>query len=138
VCDVDNIVAVEYTSHEGLAAAGVPGSEQFWVASTSGTGQQTLDWTIESGEWAMVVMNADASSGVSADLRFGALAPSGLESLAWTSFAVGLVALIGGGLLMYLGLRRRAGDSTPLPRDLRDDGSAPPSKTPLQSTGTKN
>jgi hypothetical protein len=77
------------------------------VTSASGTGQQTLDWTIQSGEWAMVIMNADASSGVSADLRFGALAPSGLDTLAWTSIAVGLVALIGGGLLLYLGFPRK-------------------------------
>ena len=51
-------------------------------------------------------MNADASSGVYADLRFGALEPSGLDVMAWTSFALGLIALIGGGLLLYLGLRK--------------------------------
>ena len=106
-CDVDDIVPVEYTEHDGASAPNAPGTERFWVASASGTGQQTLDWTIESGEWAIVIMNADASSGASADLRFGALAPSGLDTLAWTSFVVGLVALISGGLLLYVGFRRR-------------------------------
>jgi hypothetical protein len=133
-CDVDDIVAVEYTRHKGTAAPDAPGTEQFWVTSTSGTGQQTLDWTIESGEWAMVVMNADASSGVSADLRFGALAPSGLDTLAWTSLAVGLVALIGGGLLMYRGLRRQDRDSTSLPTDLPGEQSAPQTERPLERT----
>lgn len=126
-CDVDEIEAVKYTRHEGAGAPGVPGTEQFWVTSASGTGQQTLDWTVESGEWAVVIMNADASSGVSADLRFGALAPSGLDTLAWISFAVGLVALTGGGLLLYFGLRRRDRDSTSLHPNLRGDESAPPS-----------
>jgi hypothetical protein len=105
-CDVDDIEPVEYTEREGAAAPNAPDTEQFWVASASGTGEQVLDWTIESGAWAVVIMNADASSRVSADLRFGALAPSGLETLAWTSLAVGLVSLIGGGLLLYFGLRR--------------------------------
>lgn len=137
-CDVHRIEAVKYTRHEGTVAPGAPGTEQFWVTSTSGTGQQTLDWTIEGGEWAMAIMNADASSGVSADLRFGALAPPGLGTLAWASFAVGLVALLGGGLLLYLGLRRRNGDSTSLPSGSRDGESAPPSETPLEPTGTRS
>jgi len=105
-CDVDEIDPVEYTRRGGGAAPNAPRTESFWVMSASGSGTQTLDWTIESGQWAVVIMNADASRGVSADLRFGALAPSGLDTLAWTSLAVGLIALIGGGVLLYRGLRR--------------------------------
>lgn len=104
-CDVDDIAPVEYTMREGTEVPAPPGSEQFWVRSASGDGEQALDWTIESGDWAVVIMNADASSGVSADVSFGALAPSNLSRLAWILFAVGLVALIGGGWLMYRSIR---------------------------------
>jgi hypothetical protein len=110
-CDVDQIEAVAYSDHTGSAAAAVPGSEDFWVASASGTGLQTLDWTIGGGEWAVVIMNADASTGVSADVSFGALAPSGLDTFAWISIGAGLAALVVGGGLLVSGFRRRHGEA---------------------------
>lgn len=91
--DVEDVV---YTRNEGTTDPGAPGAEGFWVASVSGSGEQTLDWTIESGKWVVVIMNADGSPGVSADVRLGVLAPSGLVPLGLASLAVGLVALIGG------------------------------------------
>jgi hypothetical protein len=97
-----NITDVEYTSHDGTATPGRPDSETFWVASATGAGEQTLDWTIEQGEWTFVAMNGDASSGVAAELRFGTLVPAGLNTIAWAVFIVGLIALIGGGVLLYL------------------------------------
>jgi hypothetical protein len=93
------------------------------VTSVAGTGLQTLDWTIESGDWTAVIMNADASSGVSAELAFGA-APSNIDAITWTTLTVGLISLIGGGLLLYRGLRRRDRDSTSLPADSRNEQSA--------------
>jgi hypothetical protein len=48
-----------------------PGDEAFWVASTTGTGRQSLEWDVEPGTWAIVVMNADAGRGVVADIEFG-------------------------------------------------------------------
>ena len=137
-CDVDHIEAVKYTSHEGAGALEAPGTEQFWVTSASGTGQQTLNWTIESGEWAIVIMNADAASGVSADVSFGALAPSGLETLAWTSLAVGLVALIGGGFLLFFGLRRKGPDTTPRPDDTGTEPPSPQAEPPREPVGPQS
>ncbi|HAY69956.1 MAG TPA: hypothetical protein DCY82_17000 [Acidimicrobiaceae bacterium] len=91
--DIEDVV---YTRNEGTTDPGAPGAEGFWVASVSGSGEQTLDWTIESGKWVVVIMNADGSPGVSADVRLGVLAPSGLVPLGLALLAVGLVALIGG------------------------------------------
>lgn len=108
-----SITDVEYTSHEGVTIPGDPGSESFWVASASGTGGQTLEWTIEPGDWTVVVMNEDASRGVVAELRFGTLVPAGLETIAWTLFALGLVVLICGAWFLDLGLRRWSNDSEP-------------------------
>jgi hypothetical protein len=96
----DDITEVVYTRNEGTTDPTAPGTEGFWVASVSGSGEQALDWTIESGEWALVIMNADGSPGVSADVRFGVLAPSGLFPIGLASLVVGLVALIGGGRLV--------------------------------------
>ncbi|MCP3933854.1 MAG: hypothetical protein GY708_00625 [Actinomycetia bacterium] len=77
----------------------------------SGSGEQALDWTIESGEWALVIMYADGSLGVSVDVRFGVATPSVLFPIGLASLVVGLVALIAGGR-MILSLPSRP-DETP-------------------------
>ncbi len=69
--DVEDVV---YTRNEGTTDPAAPGTEGFWVASVSGSGEQTLDWTIQTwAEWALVIMNADGSPGVSADVQLGVL-----------------------------------------------------------------
>ena len=83
-----------------------PGAQQFWVASTSGSGEQTLDWEPEDGDWRAVVMNADGRRGISAELSIGAE----LDSVIWVG--VGLLAagaLLAGGaaLAITAGVRRR-------------------------------
>jgi len=99
-CRQDDITEVVYTTNDGATDPAAPGTQDFWAASVSGSGEQTLDWTIESGEWALVIMNADGSPGVSADLRFGVKAQSALLPIGLTSLVVGLVATIGGGRLV--------------------------------------
>ena len=101
------ILDVEYTPYEGTVSPTPPGGESFWAVSVSGTETQALDWTIEDGDWTAVVMNADGSRGVAAEVAFGALPPSGWDPWHWTAFAAGLVLVAGGALLAYLGLRRR-------------------------------
>ncbi len=96
----DDISDVVYARNEGVTDPAAPETTGFWVASVSGVGEQALDWTIESGEWALVIMNADGSPGVSADVRFGVAAPSVLFPIGLASLVVGLVALIGGARLV--------------------------------------
>lgn len=96
----DEIVEVVYTRNEGATDPAAPGTEGFWVASVSGSGVQALDWTIQSGKWALVIMNADGSSGVSADVRFGVATLSVLFPIGLASLVVGLVALISGGRMV--------------------------------------
>jgi len=78
---------------------------------------------MESGDWTAVIMNADASNGVTAEVAFGA-ATSNIDPIAWTMVTVGLIALIGGGFLLFRGLRRRDRDSTSLPVDVPNEQSA--------------
>lgn len=96
---------IVYTTHQGTALPGPPGAETFWETSVAGTGSQTLDWAIEPGEWTAVIMNAEASPEITADLAFGAAPSFNLEVFAWTSLGVGAIVLLGGVALMYLGLR---------------------------------
>ncbi len=87
----------------GGAPATLPGQEPFWVAHATGTGPQEMVWTPAAGDWAVVVMNADGSRPVVADLSFGATAP-GLRAI-WTGlFAFGGTALLIGVLVVALTL----------------------------------
>jgi F0F1-type ATP synthase membrane subunit c/vacuolar-type H+-ATPase subunit K len=96
----DDIEYVVYTTNDGTADPAAPATEGFWVASVSGSGELALDWTIESGEWVLVIMNADGSPGVSADVRFGVATLSVLLPVGLASLVVGLAALISGGRLV--------------------------------------
>ncbi len=66
-----NPFQVEYDHTSGHAANRLPANEAFWVKSTSGAGNLALDWKPRPGSWRAVVMNADNSRGVTADLKFG-------------------------------------------------------------------
>jgi hypothetical protein len=80
-----------------------PGEEHFWVAQTEGTGDQTLNWDADFGNWRAVVMNADGSRGVivSAEagvkLDWAVWAGLGLlvAGFAVSAAAVAIVLLIG-------------------------------------------
>jgi hypothetical protein len=88
----------------GARRPGSPGEERFWAASAQGPGTQTLTWDVEHGNWSVVVMNADASRGVDAEVRAGAEVPF-LEPAAWIALIAGLVSLALAALLAFLGLR---------------------------------
>jgi hypothetical protein len=69
-----------------------PQSRRFWVASASGSGRQALGWDVRDGDWRVVVMSADATRGVRADVAVGAELPALLGA--------GLGLLAGGGLFL--------------------------------------
>ena len=75
-----------YSQRAGGAPATPPGSQTFWAASATGSGEQTLEWKPEDGDWRAVVMNADASRGVSAEMSIGAE----LDAVLW--IGIGLLA----------------------------------------------
>ena len=106
---------VDYTAHGGGAPA-VPTTETFWQAEAVGTGTQTLTWTVSPGQWIVVLMNADASRGIAADVSIGASAPF-LFSLALGLLIGGAVALLVAVLLLTLGIamlnRRQRGTPSP-------------------------
>lgn len=100
---------VEYVTHAGGAPATSPQQQTFWVASDAGTGQRDVTWSIGSGDWSAVVMNADGSAGVDADVRAGAALPIVHQIAVISLIAGGAMVLVGLGMVF---LAARAGRST--------------------------
>ena len=90
VDDLDSDGDPEYSRRSGGRPSAPPGDQTFWVASTAGAGERTLEWEPEDGDWRAVVMNEDASRGVSAELSIGAE----LDSILW----IGIGLLVAGAL----------------------------------------
>jgi hypothetical protein len=106
VDDLDNGGDPEYTGRPGGTPSGPPGDETFWVASTSGSGEQTVEWNAEEGIWRVVLMNADASRGVTSDMSIGAE----LDSVLWIGLGLvglGLLFAVGTALAVTGAVRRR-------------------------------
>jgi hypothetical protein len=98
-----------YRTEGGTRRPAPPTAQRIWAASATGSGTQALTWDVKHGDWSIVVMNADGSRGVDAGVSAGANVPV-LDELAWGTLGGGLLLLVAGGGLMYLGLR------TPRPR----------------------
>jgi hypothetical protein len=91
----------------GGAPAADPGEQQFWAASSSGSGTRTVVWKPSKGSWTVVVMNADGHAGVSVGADLGARLPAVL----WIAIGLliaGAVFLTGGGLLIASAFSRKA------------------------------
>jgi hypothetical protein len=95
----------DYTRHSGRRHPVSPEHAGIWAASSQGRGMQTLDWHVEDGDWSIVVMNADGSLGVDADINAGAKVPF-LDELGWSAIGSGSFALIMGIGLFVLAARR--------------------------------
>lgn len=96
---------------QGASPASPPVSQDFWVASATGTGSQTLVWDSTDGSWAVVVMNADGHPGIDIGADLGAKAPA-LPWVALGFLIAGALLLAGGGLLVVGAFR---GNRAPAP-----------------------
>ena len=85
-----------YTSRPGDKTASNPTEQSFWVASDTGTGARTLTWDVADGNWTILVMNADGSAGIDADVSAAAELPAILP--------IAIVTLIVGGVLLLIGI----------------------------------
>jgi hypothetical protein len=104
----------DYTRHMGHTRPASPEHAGIWAASNQGLGTQTVDWEIEDGDWSVVVMNADGSLGVDADISAGADIPF-LNELGWTALGSGSFVLVLGIGLVVLAVRRPRGDDPSAP-----------------------
>jgi hypothetical protein len=89
-----------------------PGSQNFWAASVTGSGEQALDWKPSAGTWRLAVMNPGGSPQVTVDASVGAK----LANLIWVGaglLATGIVfAFVAAGLI-HLGIRRSKAPTQP-------------------------
>jgi Domain of unknown function (DUF4389) len=94
----------DYDERGGTTRPDAPVARGFWAASVRGAGEHNLRWDVQDGSWQIVVMNADGSPGVDAELSIGAELPN----LVWIGVAIlgaGGLLLAVGVLLIYLGVR---------------------------------
>ena len=107
----------EYRDVSGTKPPARPADQTFWAASATGPGSQELKWDLRPGNWAVVIMNADASSPVSVDLRGGAR-----SDLLWPVF---LGLLIGGIVLLAVGVPLIVAGAAGLGRGAPPQGPGP-------------
>jgi hypothetical protein len=101
----------ELDLHEGRAPRTPPGEQDFWVAESVGSGEQSLTWDAEFGRWTVVVMNSDAGRGIDVEVDAGVK----LSWALWAGlgmFVVGLLMTVGAVIVMLLIGRRASRDST--------------------------
>jgi hypothetical protein len=126
---------VKYFPIAGGAPEGPPTEQRFWAASASGVGTQTLTWKVREGDWSFVLMNADGSRSVVADVDVGAK----LSFLLWVAIGLllGGVLVVGGStaLIVLAARRRQPPPAPPVPPTAgRGSGSTPTSEPPDRST----
>ena len=105
---------VDYERQAGTGLPLAPAAQHFWAASDHGSGQRTLSWDVEDGDWSVVVMNADGSRGVDAGVRAGADLPF-LSSLGWGITIGGLALLVLAATMTVVAVRVRPPAAVPVP-----------------------
>jgi Domain of unknown function (DUF4389) len=96
----------DFRVHPGGAPSTLPAAQHFWVAHTSGAGEQTLTWKVHSGNWRVIAMNANGTRDVTSQLSIGATFPH-LLTVGLTALGTGLLLLLLSGGTLYLVVRRR-------------------------------
>jgi Domain of unknown function (DUF4389) len=92
-----------YRSTTGGAPRTAPTEQDFWVARATGTDPH-LTWTLRDGDWTVVVMNADGSAAVTADVAAGAQVPI-VTTLIAVLFVLAALFLLAGALLIAVPVR---------------------------------
>ncbi|MDJ0771789.1 MAG: DUF4389 domain-containing protein [Ilumatobacter sp.] len=105
VVELDRGKAPRYERRAGTAALDPPAEQTFWEMTGDGTDMASLDWEARSGRWVVVLMNADGSPGVAADVMIGAKSSAFLPITVFL-LGMGLASLIVAIALIIVGTRR--------------------------------
>ena len=81
-----------------------PATQPFWETTTNANGE--LNWEVQDGDWTVVVMNADGSAGVKANVEAGANVPI-LDDIGWVLLTLGGLGMAGAAALIITGATRR-------------------------------
>jgi hypothetical protein len=119
-----------------VRAVGAPQDQTFWLASATGSGTVTMNWTMTEGTFVVVLANADGGTGVATDVSVAARIPDPTP-LGVGLLAAGLLVLLASIALIYLGASGlgRGGPASPTARPPQ----APPPTTndPAQLVSTR-
>ena len=99
--------SIDTARRAGEGRPAMPAAQTFWSASS--TGGRELEWKVRDGDWTVVVMNEDASPGVSVDAKVGAKLPL-LDDLGWGLAIPGALLGLVSVALIALGARGIARD----------------------------
>jgi hypothetical protein len=124
--------SVTYEREEGSSTPAPPGDQTFWVAEVTTAGPGALTWDVESGDWTVVVMNADGTSGIDANARAG-IKLDWLLPVAIGLIVVGFLLLAGGTVLAVFATRTTRRE--PLPARA-DSSTLPPPPAPAAPATT--
>lgn len=94
-----------YQIESGSNDISAPVDQDFWAATASGSGTQELEWRVTDGNWSIVVMNADGSAGVTADVNAG-LKVASLGRLIVTLVVIGVAMAAASVALIVTGASR--------------------------------
>jgi hypothetical protein len=98
-------------SHQGHVAPGAPGATRIWTVQATGAGTRALSWTPDTGDWTVVVMNADGSAGLTAHANVGISAPMLLPA-AVEMLVSGILLGAFAAALIWIPIKLAAGDDT--------------------------
>lgn len=98
--------APTYQTIPGGPPSSSPSTQSFWISQSSGSGTQTITWTPSTGEYWVVVMNADGSKVIDVNAQVGARVTI-LKWIGWGMLFGGLVIALLGVIVMYFGAFRR-------------------------------
>jgi hypothetical protein len=121
---IDSFEVTADTTHAGGPPSGPPSQESIWATSTQGTDQQTLRWDSREGDWSIVIMNANAASGVAVHGNASAKLPI-LPWVAVGLLVVGAASGFIGGRLVVSGARARRGAPFGIEQPQRTSASEP-------------
>jgi hypothetical protein len=101
VSDIDYApFRARYDQLDGARPPGPPARQPIWAAR----GEHAVTWAVESGDWSVVVMNADGSRGVAAAVSAGAKVPY-IAEIAYVTLGFGLLFVIATTALTMYGTR---------------------------------
>jgi hypothetical protein len=90
VSDIDYApFRARYDQVQGARPPGPPAKQHIWAAR----GEHALSWNVRSGDWSVVVMNADGSRNVAASVSAGAKVPY-IAEIAYVTLGLGLLFVI--------------------------------------------
>lgn len=125
IVDMDDLVAIMRTE-PGRFTVTPPADVDIWAAQASGSGTQEIEWEAEAGTWTVVLMNADGTAGLDAEVLVGAKAGFVLP-LAVMMVGLGAVLALGSAALIVAG----AAGASPSPRSTSSATAPASGNTPI-------